>query len=70
MEASRLVYSSGPNFTENFNFVQSILDSLIGTTDSRLTIDEQQLNSLNAQLAASQAILDNAKAQKKICYQI
>ena len=66
LEASRLVYSSGPNFTENFNFVQSILDSLIGTTDSRLTIDEQQLNSLNAQLAASQAILDNAKAQKDL----
>jgi hypothetical protein len=63
LEISRLVYSSGTQYTNDFNYVQSILDSLISSTDIQATIDEQQLAALNLQIDASESILISLESQ-------
>lgn len=64
LDISRLVYSSGSQYTNDFNYVQSILDSLISSTDMQATIDEQQLAALNLQIDISNSIIDSLHLQQ------
>lgn len=66
LNISRLVYASGTQYTNDFTYVQTILDSLINTTGTQATIDEQQLTALNAQISASKTIIDNLNDQKSL----
>lgn len=65
LNISRLVYSSGTQYTNDFNYVQSILDSLINTTGTQATIDEQQLTALNLQIKSSEEILESIRQQQR-----
>lgn len=64
LDISRLVYASGTQYTNDFTYVQTILDSLINTTGTQATIDEQQLSALNAQISTSKSILESLHAQQ------
>lgn len=65
LEISRLVYASGSNYTNDFNYVQSILDTLISNTGTQATIDEQQLSVLKQQIAVSEDIIKTLNDQLK-----
>lgn len=66
LDISRLVYSSGTQYTNDFNYVQSILDDLISSTGMQATIDEQQLAALNTQIDTSKGIIDSLHQQQDI----
>ena len=53
LDMSRKVFSSGSQYTDDFNFVQSILDSLITDSGINKSIAQQQLDALNIQIQAS-----------------
>ena len=53
LDMSRNVFSSGSQYTDDFNFVQSILDSLITDSGINKSIAQQQLDALNIQIQAS-----------------
>ncbi len=64
LNISRLVYSSGTQYTNDFNYVQSILDSLISNTSTQATIDEQQLLALKTQIANSEDTIKILQQQR------
>lgn len=57
LEMSRNVYSSGAQYTTDFDFVQAILDSLITDSDINTSIAQQQLDALNIQIDASKTTI-------------
>src|SRR3990167_6491879 len=63
LDISRLVYASGTQYTNDFNFVQSILDSLTNSTSVMATIDEQQLAALQLQIDDSKDLINISQSQ-------
>lgn len=66
LEVSRSVYASGTQYTTDFNFVQSILDSLITDSGSQLSLAEQQLIALNTQIDSSKTTIKLLQDQLKV----
>lgn len=50
LDASRGMYASGDMYTNDFNRVQQILDSIISATEGKLSTDEAQLKTMDDQL--------------------
>ena len=73
LDASRGMFASGGQYTDDFNMVQQILDSLINGANGQISIDEQQLAALDdqiAQLDAQIALLEEANGTNKSIEQI
>lgn len=66
LDTSRLVFASGAQYTADFEFVKSILDSLISSGSTQLSIDEQQLLALNSQIEASKDTIELLDSQLKL----
>lgn len=66
LEVSRSVYSSGAQYTSDFDFVQSILDSLITDSGAQLSNAEQQLAALNVQIENSKTSIKLLQDQLKL----
>lgn len=66
LEVSRSVYSSGAQYTTDFSFVQTILDSLITDSGSQLSMAEQQLSALNLQIENSKESIKLLQEQLKL----
>jgi hypothetical protein len=63
LDASRVMYASGQNYTDDFNNIQNILNSIILASDTKATADElllaaydNQLNALDTQINVLEGI--------------
>lgn len=57
LQASRDVYASGNQYTQDFDYVQGILANLVSDTANKASLDEQQLVALKVQITNSEIAL-------------